>query len=90
MTSICYCGAEAGYPHREDCPRPLYRANEREEIAWEAARIRRLEARARVELGRYEYAIAGHDVIETPRHVHIPSYWSRCEVCGAAGFYNAA
>jgi hypothetical protein len=24
------------------------------------------------------------------RHVHIPSYWSRCEVCGELGYYNAS
>jgi hypothetical protein len=23
------------------------------------------------------------------RHLHVPSYWSRCEICGAQGFYNA-
>jgi hypothetical protein len=23
---ICYCGAFAGYPHAEDCPRPLFHA----------------------------------------------------------------
>lgn len=24
------------------------------------------------------------------RHVHVPSAYSRCEVCGAVGYYNAS
>jgi hypothetical protein len=41
MINICLCGAEATYPHADDCPYPLYRYGER------AARRWRFEQRAR-------------------------------------------
>lgn len=40
--NICMCGTEAGYPHRADCPYPLYRCSAAQEAAWEAARDRLL------------------------------------------------
>jgi len=33
--NICLCGAEAGYPHDECCPYPLYRGSSHQVIAWE-------------------------------------------------------
>ena len=42
--NICYCGAQAGYPHRDECPYPLFRATPAEEDRWELKRQERLEA----------------------------------------------
>lgn len=33
---ICYCGAQAGYPHDAACPRPLYRASDADAERWQA------------------------------------------------------
>jgi hypothetical protein len=33
--NFCCCGAQAGYPHRADCPRPLYNASDAQFEAWE-------------------------------------------------------
>lgn len=33
--NICLCGAEAGYPHDRDCPRPLYLASDSAAEQWE-------------------------------------------------------
>jgi len=33
--NICLCGAEAGYPHHEACPYPLYRGTDRQMAEWE-------------------------------------------------------
>jgi regulator of extracellular matrix RemA (YlzA/DUF370 family) len=32
--NICMCGAEAGYPHNQLCPRPLYRGSAAAETKW--------------------------------------------------------
>jgi len=41
--NICLCGAQAGYPHAEHCPRPLYRCTDAQADRWareaEAMRI---------------------------------------------------
>ena len=34
----CLCGAEAGYPHASDCPRPLYRAGGEQAERWRVER----------------------------------------------------
>jgi len=39
--NICYCGTQAGYPHRDECPRPLFRATPAEEERWELERQER-------------------------------------------------
>lgn len=46
--NICYCGTAAGYPHRDECPYPLFRGTPTDELRWEEARQRRAEARARI------------------------------------------
>ena len=33
--NLCGCGASAGYPHKPECPRPLYRGSEADWNAWE-------------------------------------------------------
>lgn len=41
---VCFCGVEAGYPHRADCPYPMYRGGITVEDAWlEAQKRRRIE-----------------------------------------------
>lgn len=37
MLNICYCGAQAGYAHDDDCPYPLFRAGDSEASRWERA-----------------------------------------------------
>lgn len=32
--NLCLCGAQASYPHHPACPRPLFRASERDEDRW--------------------------------------------------------
>ena len=32
--NICMCGAEDGYPHADDCPRPLFRGSEEDQRRW--------------------------------------------------------
>jgi hypothetical protein len=32
--NICMCGAQAGYPHNVNCPRPLYRGSAADEAKW--------------------------------------------------------
>lgn len=32
---ICCCGAQPGYPHRADCPRPLFNATDAQFEQWE-------------------------------------------------------
>lgn len=34
--NICWCGAQAGYPHDEFCPYPLYRGSEKQEQDWQS------------------------------------------------------
>jgi len=34
--NICLCGAQAGYPHDEFCPFPLFRGTEKQERKWQA------------------------------------------------------
>lgn len=36
--NFCLCGAEAGYPHAADCPRPLYRCSDSQAARWHADR----------------------------------------------------
>lgn len=36
--NFCLCGAEAGYLHAADCPRPLYRCSESQQEKWERDR----------------------------------------------------
>lgn len=43
--NICLCGAEAGYPHDECCPYPLYRAVEEREQLWREAYERNVNRR---------------------------------------------
>jgi hypothetical protein len=43
--NICLCGAQSGYPHDIDCPRPLYRATVRQEKDWEHERAERLKTK---------------------------------------------
>ena len=31
---ICFCGSLAGYPHRADCPYPLFRASDAPANPW--------------------------------------------------------
>ena len=40
--NICYCGAQAGYQHKDDCPFPLFRASSEVEEKWyrDQARLR--------------------------------------------------
>lgn len=38
MLQVCLCGAQAGYPHFADCPRPLYQCSAEEEAKWCAER----------------------------------------------------
>ena len=49
--NVCLCGAEARYPHAQDCPYPLYKATHAQYLAWGAARrarrrVLKLQARA--------------------------------------------
>ena len=55
--NICYCGTQAGYPHRDECPYPLFRAVPAEEYRWEAARQARAEALALVREGTSRRAL---------------------------------
>jgi len=32
--NICYCGTEAGYPHKTECPYPFFRGTEAQERDW--------------------------------------------------------
>lgn len=34
--NICLCGSQAGYPHNEDCPYPLYRGSDQQLAEWQA------------------------------------------------------
>lgn len=34
IINICMCGASAGYPHRRDCPYPLFRGTPGDEEQW--------------------------------------------------------
>lgn len=36
--NICYCGAQASYPHAADCPYPLFRGSDAEGERWDRAR----------------------------------------------------
>ena len=36
--NICHCGTRAGYPHREDCPFPLYNDVPTMVTSWEQQR----------------------------------------------------
>lgn len=36
--NFCLCGTQAGYLHKADCPYPLYRADEKEQVTWDKAR----------------------------------------------------
>ncbi len=38
--NICYCGTFDGYPHKDDCPRPLFRASDRRVAKWEKERAK--------------------------------------------------
>ena len=35
--NICQCGSQDGYPHKEDCPYPYFRNDEKGVEKWEAA-----------------------------------------------------
>jgi len=37
VMNVCLCGVEAGYPHDEYCPYPLYRAETEREQLWRDA-----------------------------------------------------
>lgn len=37
--------------------------------------------------GCTDTAVAG-ELSLAGRHMHVPSYWSRCSICGEAGVYN--
>jgi len=43
--NICMCGVQAGYPHDECCPYPLYRAVEEREQLWRDAYERNMNRR---------------------------------------------
>lgn len=38
MFNFCMCGTAAGYPHKPDCPYPIYRATPAQMADWEDAR----------------------------------------------------
>lgn len=55
--NICMCGTQAGYPHTQDCPRPLYRGSEADQEQWERERASLAKwHRERMECGRREYS----------------------------------
>lgn len=37
MFNICLCGSQDGYPHRADCPYPLFRYNDTDYRKWRDA-----------------------------------------------------
>ena len=47
--NICGCGASAGYPHKPECPRPLYRGSEADWNTWEIELGLRIKELARNE-----------------------------------------
>jgi hypothetical protein len=42
--NICLCGTQAGYPHKPECPYPLYRGTDAMYEAWDKARDARVNA----------------------------------------------
>lgn len=34
MFNVCFCGAPSGFPHRPECPRPLYRGTTDQAARW--------------------------------------------------------
>lgn len=56
MCDICFCGTQAGYPHAEDCPFPLFRGSDETQARWfaEHKRLRKLAAvRAEINSGTW-------------------------------------
>ena len=52
--NICGCGASAGYPHKPECPRPLYRGSDADWIAWQVELEHKL-----AELEEPRYVVVG-------------------------------
>ena len=72
MTSICMCGAEAGYPHKPECPYGLYGGATKESERWAEKRDERMLAIAQY---NHLHSNIGHRTI-------VGANFVECWTCG--------